>query len=245
MDHPDHFQRYTIANIGKAPTVPGLYAWYGVIVAGAPDWEMDLYEGQDRGELNSRRVLKNHTARYRGPELEITAAGGFSTAWQGNIQDSSNRGLQEVLEAMIATPSEGDSVPAPKLQQTLSSPDARKLLFRALSASNPVFAAPLYIGVAEDLANRLRQHSKMLLKLWEACAKDASRLQQIRENPKFKGQFAVRAIERGFSPESVEVWVLPLEHFNEDNLNDTQLRTTAEALEWLLNRWHRPPLGRR
>lgn len=246
MTNPfEHFKRYTIAEIGNAPTSPGLYAWYGVVVAGAPDWVMDLHMGQDRGEQNSRRLLKNHTARYRGPDLNITATGGFSTSWSGRIQDSSNQVLQELLEP-TETPAvdEDDDAPAPKLRNTLSSPEARKLLFKALKQSAPVFAAPLYIGVAENLLNRLTQHKRRLLKLWDICNKEPGKLVAL-QNTEYQGEFSVRAIERGFSPESVEVWVLALEHLNEDKLSDAQLRTTAEALEWLLNRWHRPPLGRR
>lgn len=245
--HPfEHFQRFDIENIAQAPTSPGLYAWYGVMVAGPPDWEINLQQGVDHGELNSRRLLRNHTARYRGPDLAVEATGGFSTVWQGLIKDSSNVDLQEMLDlASSSATSNDEDTPAPKLQYTLSSPNARKLLFSALSICNPIFSAPLYIGVAEDLSKRLDQHAKMLFKLWDVYSRDPTQLDKVLSNKKLKGQFAVRAVERGFSPESVEVWTLPLQSLNGENLNNDQLRKIAEALEWLLNRWHRPPLGRR
>lgn len=185
MTHLNWSHRYSVEDVGNAPTSAGLYAWYGIPDAGPPDWRMDVRGGEDQGEKNSRRLLMNHTGRFHGPNLEIEAIGGFSTTWSGKLGNSSNARLQEVLEhRSIADGDEQQK--APKLQEPLSSPVKRKLLF-------------------QTLASRLGTHARMLY----------------------------------------EFWGLPLQDLNEDDLNNHDLRTTAEALEWLLNCWHRPPLGRR
>jgi hypothetical protein len=244
-----HLKRLTIDEIRQAPASPGLYAWYGTIVAGPPDWEQDLQGDKDQGEVNSRQLLRSHTSRYHGPKLEVQATGGFSTVWSGSIEDSSNQKLQEVLDSEQRWEDDPDDPdfyhPAPKLQQTLADPASRKLLFQALGVCTPVFASPLYIGIAKNLNARLGQHSRMMFKLWDVYSRDPAKFELVLQNQKFKGQFAVRAVQRGFSPETVEVWTFPLETINEDHLSREQLRVIAEALEWLLNRWHRPPLGRR
>ena len=245
MSNWDRFERFNPDEVGRASNSPGLYAWYGVMVAGPPDWQMNIEQGTDHGEENSRKLLRSYTARHHGPELEIQATGGFSTVWQGQINDSSNLDLQDVLAAPLNNAEADGNVPAPKLQRTLSSPNARKLLFKALQASSPIFASPLYIGVAENLSKRLEQHAKMLFKLWHVYSNDPAKFEKVLDSQRFKGQFAVRAVQRGFSPDTVEVWTLPLEHLNEDGLTHEDLRVVAEATEWLLNRWHRPPLGRR
>lgn len=252
-----HFQRFQSDELAGAPTGPGLYAWYGVIRSGCPDWRLEIRDGVDEGERNSRRLLRDHTARHVGPTLSISAEGGFSTQWSGELTDCSNRELQEILSP--ADPAGLEQVgaqdgelqrPAPKLQATLSNEAMRRLLFHALECATPVLSAPLYIGVAVDLRVRLEQHMKMLYKLQDAIRADPSRLAKISSNPRVQREFAVRAITRGFHASTVEVWAVDFSQLqasltNGSELTTSQLRTIAEACEWLLNRWHRPPLGRR
>ena len=224
------------------PTLPGLYAWYSVLDVGPPDWEPDLVDGVDQGAKHSRAALRAHTAKHKGPNLEIDAHGGFSTTWSGHISDSSNLSLQELLDPELSTRTERHEPVESKLKTTLDSPVLRRNLFSTLLGCTPVFSSPLYIGVAKDLNRRLGQHTRMLTKLTEVLRMNSEKLTSVLSNPKWKNEFAVRAIKRRLSLENLEVWVFPLQAAE---LETDELRIVAEAAEWLLNRWHRPALGRR
>lgn len=239
----DTFRRFRCDDLASVPTLPGLYAWYSVIDAGPPDWEARILEGIDQGAKHSRTVLKSHTAKHRGPDLAIDAQGGFSTTWRGTISDASNGSLQQILDPDPSVmPPEWNEGAEPKLQATLDSPRRRRQLFNILLASSPVLTSPLYIGVAKNLNKRLYQHTQMLIKLSSALRKSSDEFDKVLANPKLKNQFAVRAVERRLSLDDLEVWVLPLES---DEHDIQEIRCIAEAAEWLLNRWHRPVLGRK
>lgn len=237
-------QRFRHADMAQVPTGPGLYAWYGVVAAGRPDWALDIEDGVDLGTQRSRRLLSSQTGRYRGPTLEVSATGGFSTTWTGGIRDSSNGELVNVLSGVGAN-APAQEQRAPQLQKTLEAPRLRQLLFETLDAAAPLLTAPIYIGVAKDLRARIRHHTRVLERLWMAVNRDPETLVRVRAKKGLKNEFGVRAIERGFTPETLEVWVLALRPLDRQSTGDDQQRTVAEAAEWLLNRWHRPPLGSR
>lgn len=227
----------------RAPVGPGLYAWYGVVNAGAADWALTPQNGVDVGEHNSRSLLKSHTHRYEGAELVVRARGHLAADWAGVLKDQTGAELLDVLETGKLP--DGDSSPAPKLQTTLQSPAMREAMFQVLQAASPILAAPLYIGVATSLRKRLVTHTRQLSWLWGMVSKDRSYLSVAEQDTKSRGTFAFRAVSQGFSVDSVRVSALEISRVAGDGLTDEELRTVAEACEWLLNRWHRPALGRR
>ena len=49
----------------------------------------------------------------------------------------------------------------------------------------------------------------------------------------------------GFEENYLEVYVQDFSDFADGEYTDEELRTIAESAEWVLNRWHKPYLGRR
>jgi hypothetical protein len=137
-----------------------------------------------------------------------------------------------------------DRAAAPKLQTALNTPAMRKALFESLELSAPIFAAPLYIGVAENLRDRLATHAHNLLVHSSRSARSSNYFRNVSDS-KILSTFAFRAARQGFSDDNLEVWVLDIAEVADEAKNGQQLRVVAEACEWLLNRWHRPQLGRR
>lgn len=251
--HPDpverlkHMHRFTPLTIDEAPESAGLYAWYGTLDFGPKDWELDLVEGVDHGLGACRTLLQGHTTRFVGPPLRMAATGTFATEWRGDLRDVTSERLSEELGA----DSRSDRTDAPsdervkfaKLHDILESPAQRSLLLGTLQAAVPVLSAPLYIGVAESLRVRLRQHVDQLFKLSDAVKRNPKARTKLINRE--KSTFASRAISLGFTQDTIEVWALGLESLNPKHASPEQLRTIAEAAEWLLNRWHRPLLGKR
>ena len=239
------FQRFAFSELDEVPETPGLYAWYGLMKLGAGTWRRQIEKGVDAGEVNSRRALQIHTERFTGAPLEVSVDSAFASAWSGTLQDDSFVSMKRTLEYLEdVSMLESDRVAAPKLQAVMNSASMRELAFNTLSRSAPVFSSPLYIGVAVDLRKRLRRHSHNLQAHRLNSAGNVNYFDNVTE-AKTRGSFAFRAAQQGFSPDNLEVWVLNISEFAEEGATIEDQRTVAEACEWLLNRWHRPQLGRR
>ena len=240
------YQRFTLETFSQAPKATGIYAWYAQLNAGIKDWELDIVDGNDAGTNRLRNLLKRHTDRYCLRELETTASGSFSQNWTGQLKDNTAKILQDTLSTSGNDQEENsyDQKRAPKLQASLESRDARLLMVKALELAMPVLSAPIYVGVASCLNTRLSQHVNEINKLSSAANDNPEVRETLRE--KRKSNFAARAVASGFTPESLQVWTCNLDLLVEDLESQSQdARTVAEAVEWLLNRWHRPYLGRR
>jgi hypothetical protein len=244
-DHLASFRRLTFNELDQAPDSPGLYAWYGVLRSGRGTWGVDIERGADQGEARSRRALHLHTEHFASAPLAVSVESAFSARWSGGLQDDTFASLRATLENdEEQTQEESDRAAAPKLQNTLHTATMREALFNALEQSAPIFAAPLYIGVAESLHQRLTRHSHNLLVHTRRAAKTSNYFSNVTD-AKIRGTFGFRAARQGFSPDNLEVWVLDMAAVTEKGKDVHQLREVAEACEWLLNRWHRPQLGRR
>jgi hypothetical protein len=233
-----HLKRFTVAGVQNAPAVPGIYAWYSVLSLGPKDWEVDIDAGVDRGIGRLRMALSRHTARFAVPALEVIARGRFTASWRGEVQSD---GSHELSEGLLNDQDEEEGAGA--LAKVLSAPALRSALVRVISAATPVLAAPLYIGVTDDLNRRLGEHASSLQKSLEAVARDPSARGRLLKSDK---SFAFRAVGSGFTLDHLEVWAIDLGALvGNQQLSPSEIRTLAEACEWLLNRWHRPLHGKR
>lgn len=239
------FRRLAFKELDQAPDSPGLYAWYGVLRSGRGTWGVNIRQGRDEGEAHSRRALSLHTEHFASAPLTVTAESAFSASWSGELLDDTYASLQATLESnKERIREESDPERAPKLQNTLQTPAMRKTLFDVLERSAPILSAPLYIGVAHSLRDRLGVHANELQLHLRHSASNSNYFNNL-DDPKARGTFAFRAARQKFSPDSLEVWVLDLAAVAEKGMDVLQLREVAEASEWLLNRWYRPQLGRR
>ena len=245
-DFESYYQLFSLETVSQAPKASGLYAWYAGLNAGLKDWELEIVDGIDVGTDRLRSLLKRHTDRYCFRELEATALGTFSQTWTGQLQDQTASSLRSALAASTNVQAQDgyDQKRAPKLQSTLESREKRRLMVKALEMALPILSAPIYVGVADCLHTRLSQHVREIHQLTNTVLNDPASRERFRNEK--KTNFALRAIAAGFSPENLQVWTFNLDLLIEDLEGKTQdARTVAEAVEWVLNRWHRPYLGRR
>lgn len=113
-------------------------------------------------------------------------------------------------------------------------------MVKLLPKCTPFLAAPIYIGVTDSLKERLRSHVSGLRRMQSGLRGESP--------PKdFDGdesEFAVRAAKMGFNVENLYVVTLTTAD-SDDRLDEDQVRSISEAVEWFLNRWHRPLLGKK
>jgi hypothetical protein len=124
----------------------------------------------------------------------------------------------------------------------------RGRLERLLRTAIPVFSAPLYIGKARDLRSRISTHVQELQRLHEAVSGNPDLLESLREKvfgttpESISSNFAARAVASGFAPDHLAVFALDITSITNSSLEDAD--ALASTLEWLLNTWYRPLLGR-
>lgn len=235
-----YIHRFRSTDLDDAPETPGIYAWYSVLAIGPKDWELDIIGGVDRGIERLGQVLARHSSRFSTPPLEVSAIGRFTASWKGRLFSDGVQQMQRSLSTTSQEPS--TSSHPPFLSQVLAGPHLRKALVDILGLATPLLSSPLYIGVSDDLRRRLREHAGMLQRCAKVVARDPSARERLLEEDT---QFAFRAIGSGLTLENLEVWTLDLSSALAKQYSNQDLRTLAEAAEWLLNRWHRPLHGKR
>jgi hypothetical protein len=241
------FNAFRCTNVEEAPTSPGLYAWYSQIEVGPKDWEYELEGGVDAGIARLRALLEKHTARHEPQSLRIEATGSFNQRWVATGAETSNNALRRALAgADVTEDTEPNYSGVPKMKATLDAPERRSLLVKILTAATPFLTAPLYVGVAADLRQRLQQHAGKIMKVSHWVAGHPDRRRELTESSRKEKEFALRAVAAGFGPDTLVVWTMDLTRLLGSDVNSDEItREVAEAAEWLLNRWQRPSLGRR
>lgn len=217
--------KLNISNVVLAPDLPGIYAWYAEVQLGQQDWVQQFEGDEDVGERRLRDVLDSFGYLLTRQRLSVEARSHFSTRWRGD--------LEEYIHSRVA------SANSKLYASTLEDSERRELLVSVISAASPVFAHPLYIGVADSLRVRLRQHSDEYFGLREAQRESPSDFEDYTNEQ----NFAQRAFRLGLKEEHLSVFFKPIEVTG--NLDREAIRQTLEAAEGLLNRWSMPLLGRK
>ena len=228
-------QWFTTTQVDDVPVAPGLYAWYAVPVACPPDWQAEFdAQGQDRGGQNFGSFLAQHTRRLRTPTMRIEAKGHLWSSWTGSLAEAGTLSLAALLERLA-----GEEEPrlAKNLFWALRNSTARELLATLLIDASPRLSAPVYIGVAKNLRERLSQHLEALVKA-HVLLDGGTKL-----TDELSGKFGGRAAEAGLGVDDLRIATLLVPEFA--GLEDNELRRVAEAAEFILNRWHHPLFGER
>jgi hypothetical protein len=218
-----------------------MYAWYPILDAGAADWGVQYAEGRDLGIERLRSLLLRHSSRFNTPPLQVKAIGRLTASWEGSIPGFGASIMEQVISRQDESPEAAGAVRARQaLGQVLNAPRQRQRLVETLRLAVPAFVAPVYVGISDNLNRRLSEHVATLEKLYDAVIRDPSVRDRIPDT-----NFASRAIAAGFTPDTLEVWILDLETAFEEAETANELRILADAAEWLLNRWSRPLFGKR
>jgi hypothetical protein len=242
-------KKFTCSMVSQAPKSPGLYAWYGRVDIGESDYLRSITDGKDLGEDRFRSLLARHTQRFNLPDMRVRITSSFESEWRATCSECTEEGFLEVLLGQASEPdqTEQDDKETKRriadLEKTLAKQRHRQILKGVLELSLPVFASPIYIGVTDDLRRRLGEHVALLERFASAIKQDPNQRERLRQST--NSEFAVRAIAAGFDENYLEVHVLDFTELESAGQSPAELRDIAGAAEWLLNRWHKPYLGRR
>ncbi|WNG43788.1 hypothetical protein F0U60_06525 [Archangium minus] len=234
----------------RAAESPGLYAWYGSLYASVADYKREVdAEGKDIGTIRFRRLLARHMLRYQPFPIDMRGRNTFGADWRGALEDKSQDPIQDIILGRTegATELSDDAKGfSQKLDRVANDAKTRGLLVRVLETATPAISAPIYVGVAKNLRERLGQHVSLYKNLKDVIGSDEEKLRLLREKIRQEGLgFAHRAIAMDFGPEQLRVITLDIKSLVGDQASDEELREVAGVAEWLLNRWHRPFAGRR
>lgn len=243
---------YKISELSDVPAVPGIYAWYGMLHLGAADLKKDLdQDNNDMGVRRFRDSLSRHTGRFSPPPLSVSLKSSFRDGWSGAAAPML---FEKYVTALSLSDDEsstpGFTYPAKSIERMCSTEKNRVQLNRLIDAATPVFSAPLYVGKSSNLKRRLGEHVAALSRFSEMAASSSEFLEKLRrkisdpfsEDINADMNFAMRAVSAGFTSDHLQVYIMDIE--SNSSLQGKDATAGAEALEWLLNSWNRPVLGR-
>ncbi len=219
-------KHFRFSEVTSAPNTPGVYSWYYRIELTDKDIarcieDIELESSQDARDTVMRDFLETHLFRYyKEVPYFVTMTGQLKAQYEGHIDHRPN-----VSPSMIR-----------RLSVT---PNNLYELKRTLKLAIPLFASPIYIGVAKRLRDRLLQHVQLIDHLQNLRASAIGNIQ-----PLFKGgtededrdhKFAYEvSMVRGFRTSSLIVNTLELPVEN----------SIRYDLENILNRINYPLCGR-
>ncbi|MEZ7240061.1 hypothetical protein QYS60_20110 [Rhodococcus sp. GXMU-t2271] len=239
-DSPE-IQKFGMSEVDRVPEGPGIYAWYAKFRAGKYDWMARPENGQDAAIESFLDLIRHYASYYEPLPINLKGAAPYGGLWSGSLE------LDHGVPRSVVSSAKGDPLneilekDRDALEAAISSESSRQILAELLSGITPVFSAPLYIGVAENLQSRLKKHRATYTSGIDWLADHPEGAEELRSKA---NSFGLRAAARGIAMEHLEVWVIDLEakYGSENSIAD--LRVTARSAEWLLHRLFSPILGR-
>ncbi len=219
-----------IYDVGNAPNRPGVYVWYARPDIAKADWHAEFAGGAEKASHNLLNLIQTHSIKHGSQNIHIEATAHFSNRWCGI--------LSEVTEARWGQQSLQTSTSQARLNKLCEHEMTRGALVEMVKACFPNFFGPLYIGRAtnQTLRKRLRQHANAFRALWVNKADIEDSIDNT--------NFAARAFSAGFSPGELYCYVIPVDAKSTGLEDEEQIHDLIETVEWLLNRWSLPTLGK-
>lgn len=208
-------QKHLWADLANAPDEPGVYAWY--YSPEITDFDLErtieaVRAASDRPEAERmiRSMLDERLFHYfREEPYTASLSGPLKPAYVGSL--------------------EHDSVASGSLVSRLAAdPERLRTIRNVLALSAPMFASPLYIGMATILRSRLAKHKELIERFRSVVPRDG----QIARNS--DAGFAWQVAKRKIPPE--RLFVFTCSTSSDDG--------TAVDIENILNRICYPILGR-
>jgi hypothetical protein len=218
-------KNFRFSEVAGAPDTPGVYAWYYRIELTDKDIarcveSIDLAGDQDSRDEIMREFLNNHLFRfYKEVPYFVSLSGKLKPRYEGMIDQRS-----DVSQTLI--------------RRLSANPNNLYELKSTLRSAVPLFASPIYIGVATRLRERLLQHVRLIdyyQHIRASAVGNAQPLQTTNEEETSDHKFAYEvSMIRGFRSSSLIVNTLELP------VNDS----IRYDLENILNRINYPLCGR-
>lgn len=202
------------------PTVPesaGVYAWYASLAISAADliaFEARVNEIRASG-INPASFIDSQLdtlifRRYREDNYLVSITGPLKPEYVGSAAHKPP--ISATLVARLA-----------------EDPSRLREIADAIRSAAPYFTAPLYIGMAKNLRQRLMRHKSLIEQLY-----DSSRDREKMEITDGDAGFAKQVFARGFDYTNLFVYIQRVE-----------IRTNEQAdVENILNRINFPIFGR-
>lgn len=206
------------SEIDQAPEAPGIYAWYARLAISQADVEVvvkRITEAKQRGDAHARIEVEKALDRfifspYRETPYQVSIRGQLKPRYSGEV---------------IHEPSKSESL----IGRLAENPERFRVVCEVLKTAAPWFTAPLYIGMATNLRNRLRQHRNKIVELRDLQG-------QVTFDDATDAGFANQVVARNFDPTNLFV------HITEVKVGvDT---SEQNDLENILNRINYPIFGR-
>lgn len=210
-----NIQKHLWADIANAPAVSGVYAWYYSPEITEFDLERTILAARtaaDRsdGEDAVRSLMDDRIFRYfREEPYNAELSGPLKAAFSGKLDH--NATVSHSIVSRLA-----------------DDPERLRAIKNVLALSAPMFASPLYIGMAAVLRTRLARHKDLIEKYRSAAPRDG----QVSRSS--DAGFAWQIAKRKIPPERLFVFTCSIA--GDDG--------TAVDVENILNRICYPILGR-
>lgn len=220
----NQIQRLGWGSLGRAPSGPGVYAWY--LEPEITNFDLDtlIMDIGDRLRADDRagaeaaveRLLSEKVMRpFRQDPYLVSMTGQLKPPHSGLAHHD-----QRVSKSLVS--------------RIVEEPLRLRSLRDFLTASAPNFASPLYIGMSDHLRGRLSTHRSLIERFRECRAHGplsppSSAVEQTEE-----AGFARRVVDRGIAPTRLFVMVC----------ETTELAGLHVDAENILNRLYFPILGR-
>jgi hypothetical protein len=219
-------KNFRFSEVAGAPDTPGIYSWYYRIELTDKDIgncveEVELSASPTEREAIVRSFLENHLFRYyKEMPYMVDLSGPLKPRYKGTIDHSMD-------------------ISASLVKRLAEEPNNLRELKQMLKLTVPMFASPIYIGVATSLRVRLLQHFQLINNLQHLKASAVGDGVTVptgsdtEEDRDHKFAYEV-SMTRGFRPSSLVVNTLELQ------VNDI----IRYDLENILNRINYPLCGR-
>lgn len=225
-------QRLSAFDVELAPQAPGIYAWYAQLALSVDDWHPRIKDGIDLAARDLDRAIADYAQVHSPEPVALRGDGSYGLNWSGEIRRDN---ISDHIEGNFANAVDSH------LSRVSPNPEGRKLLTALLHAATPIFASPLYIGVATNLRVRLSQHKADYELAKTEIHNDPSSSNRLQ----FHGSsFGARVAGAGVQMECLECWILPTGDIIDSKESDRHQRNVAEVAEWVLQRIFLPVLGR-
>jgi len=238
------FSSYEFDKLDMVASVPGVYAWYSKILIPAFDVKEELNDTKiDSGALNLFNYVRSEIDSLSPSDLSVGVGSSFGQRWNGFVNEGSRQKWLENLDQNLLEKDLLDD--ASRLDQegpniwVTNEHQARQMIAYCFKNSVSSLAAPIYIGVSDNLSTRLLEHQRKIDDL-DGQNPDSVQLEKLRQG----GEFAERVIGAGLKPNKLMVKTFEVKVINKALENQEIAHGVCRFIEWSLNRLYHPKLGR-
>lgn len=244
MEGSGFISEFNATDVDEVAHAPGLYAWYQQLYLTDADYSVLGTVGDNDDIVSpSSNILDRQTKIFSQLSLELSGKGAFGINWKALLTEENQLdkyvidGVESPFKTIKDEQKEG-------LRSVEKSNYNEKQFFRCLASTVRSIGPPIYIGKAISLNERIATHIYDLRRVKRGIKEDPEFKKALQTKLNEKSlSFGYRAAAVGLTEDELMVKTI---NFKEifPNESDRTLVKIAERIEYLLNRWYKPHLGR-